>query len=108
MCRGFDVSVLIRNALVTFEPTFKAFAEDFSMLLNSLQETVKFPRIETLVNVGDVDHGEKLLEVCPISFLSLFSGLPIISFIIVKLCLVVPSHVYRKNIWNNVQVKSRI
>ncbi|XP_076249285.1 dynein axonemal heavy chain 7 [Calliopsis andreniformis] len=63
MCRGFDIKVTIRNTVVTFEPTFKAFVEALSTLLNSLQNAVSLPRVETLSNlVSLADPDQKFLK----------------------------------------------
>ncbi|XP_039301684.1 dynein heavy chain 7, axonemal-like [Solenopsis invicta] len=44
---GFKINVVVRNTSVIFDPTFKAFANGLSMLLNSLYDAVTtLPRAE--------------------------------------------------------------
>ncbi|KAL0118214.1 hypothetical protein PUN28_009103 [Cardiocondyla obscurior] len=44
---GFYINVVVRNTSVVFNPTFKAFANGLSMLLNSLYDAVTtLPRVE--------------------------------------------------------------
>ncbi|KAG5343357.1 DYH7 protein, partial [Acromyrmex heyeri] len=44
---GFNINVAVRNSSIVFEPTFKAFANGLSMLLNSLSDAVTtLPRAE--------------------------------------------------------------
>ncbi|XP_026297252.1 dynein heavy chain 7, axonemal isoform X2 [Apis mellifera] len=60
--RGFDIKIIVRNERMTFEPTFSAFVDTFSSILNFLRETVNtFPRIETLLN-ENFDPNKKLLQ----------------------------------------------
>ncbi|XP_018345947.1 PREDICTED: dynein heavy chain 7, axonemal-like [Trachymyrmex septentrionalis] len=44
---GFNINVVVRNTSIVFDPTFKAFANGLSMLLNSLYDAVTtLPRAE--------------------------------------------------------------
>lgn len=57
---------------MTFEPTFSAFVDTFSSILNFLRETVNtFPRIETLLN-ENFDPNKKLLQVFSVLHLTYF------------------------------------
>ncbi|KZC14323.1 Dynein heavy chain 7, axonemal, partial [Dufourea novaeangliae] len=58
---GFDIKLIIRNTVGTFEPTFKVYMEALSTLLNELREVVNgLPRIETLLETDC--SGRTLLE----------------------------------------------
>ncbi|XP_076748638.1 dynein axonemal heavy chain 7 isoform X2 [Xylocopa sonorina] len=62
-CCGFDIKVIVRNALVSFEPQFKAFTELFSAILNSLRDAITtLPRVEMLPNISLTIIDRKLLE----------------------------------------------
>ncbi|XP_076646690.1 dynein axonemal heavy chain 7 [Halictus rubicundus] len=58
---GFDIKLTIRNMIVAFEPTFKAYAEALSTLLHELREVIsELPRVETLLKMSDLS--EKTVE----------------------------------------------
>ncbi|XP_078044753.1 dynein axonemal heavy chain 7 isoform X4 [Augochlora pura] len=66
ICHGFDIKLTVRNAIIAFEPTFKAYAEALSTLLQELQETINMlPRVETLLKIDDsssIEFSRTLLE----------------------------------------------
>jgi len=63
---GFNIDVVVRNTSVVFDPTFKAFANGLSMLLNSLYDAITIlPRVE--VKLGWIypdSTSSELLKVC--------------------------------------------
>ncbi|XP_017795795.1 PREDICTED: dynein heavy chain 7, axonemal-like [Habropoda laboriosa] len=64
-CCGFDVKMTIRNSIVSFDPTFQAFVETISTMLNSLRDAVgSVPRVESLLNIDcQMENSDrKLLE----------------------------------------------
>lgn len=63
---GFNINVMVRDASVVFDPTFKTFANGLSMLLNSLYDAVTtLPRAEIKLGWIYPDSGSpELLKVC--------------------------------------------
>ncbi|XP_076227546.1 dynein axonemal heavy chain 7 isoform X3 [Nomia melanderi] len=56
---GFDIKLTIRNAVVTFEPTFKVYAEALSTLFTELREVINMlPRVETLLRMDRTGTGQ--------------------------------------------------
>lgn len=62
---GFNIDVVVRNTSVVFDPTFKAFANGLSMLLNSLYDAVTtLPRAEVKLGWAHPDsNASELLKV---------------------------------------------
>ncbi|XP_076376838.1 dynein axonemal heavy chain 7-like [Megalopta genalis] len=65
-CYGFDIKLTVRNAIVAFEPTFEAYAEALSTLLQELREAINaLPRVETLLTKivdSSIEFPRTLLE----------------------------------------------